>query len=143
ILPIHSIREIVRVMPKDYTEIPGGAKVAKVREVLVPVIDIGNTLGYITRDMNNKSKEQDWQKRKSESLSSRREETMLVIIESVTGQMAMPVDDVLGQAQVVVKPLATGQNIPEVAGAAILGDGRTVLILDPGMIVASARENAA
>ncbi len=138
ILPIHAIREIVRVMPKDYTEIPGAGKVAKVREVLVPVINIGNTLGYISRDMNSKSKGQDGQQRKAESLSSRREETMLVIIESATGQMALPVDDVLGQAQVVVKPLATGQNIPEVAGAAILGDGRTVLILDPTMIVAKA-----
>lgn len=138
ILPIHSIREIVRVLPKDYTEIPGAGKVAKVREVLVPVIDIGKTLGYICRDLNYAGKEHDWHQRKAESLSARREETMLVIIESVTGQMAMPVDDVLGQAQVVVKPLATGHNIAEVAGAAILGDGRTVLILDPAMIVAKA-----
>lgn len=136
ILPIHSIREIVRVLPKDYTEIPNAGKVAKVREVLVPVIDIGSTLGHIHRDLNEKNR--DWQQRKAESLSARREETMLVIIESITGQMAMPVDDVLGQAQVVVKPLATGQNIPEVAGAAILGDGRTVLILDPAMIVSAA-----
>ncbi|WP_374031306.1 chemotaxis protein CheW [Bdellovibrio bacteriovorus] len=60
---------------------------------------------------------------------------MLVIIESMTGQMAFPVDDVLGQAQVVVKPITTGQDIPEVAGAAILGDGRTVLILEPGALV--------
>ncbi|MBV2169094.1 MAG: chemotaxis protein CheW, partial [Bdellovibrio sp.] len=50
-------------------------------------------------------------------------------------QMAFPVDDVLGQAQVVVKPITTGQDIPEVAGAAILGDGRTVLILEPGALV--------
>ncbi|MBS1969850.1 MAG: chemotaxis protein CheA [Bdellovibrionales bacterium] len=136
ILPIHSIREIVRVMPKDYTEIPSAGKVAKVREVLVPVISIENTLGHIARDLNNKNPS--WGQRKTESLSSRREETMLVIIESITGQMALPVDDVLGQAQVVVKPLTTGNNIPEVAGAAILGDGRTVLILDPSMIVAKA-----
>lgn len=139
ILPIHSIREIVRVLPKDYTEIPSAGKVAKVREVLVPVISIEKTLGHITRDLNNKNPS--WGQRKSESLASRREETMLVIIESITGQMAMPVDDVLGQAQVVVKPLTTGNNIPEVAGAAILGDGRTVLILDPTMIVAKAARN--
>lgn len=137
ILPIHSIREIVRVMPKDYTEIPGAGKVAKVREALVPVVNIGRTLGHIHYDASS-TRGTEWQQRKSESLSARREETMLVIIESITGQMAMPVDDVLGQAQVVVKPLATGQDIPEVAGAAILGDGRTVLILDPAMIVLKA-----
>ncbi|MEN0057856.1 MAG: chemotaxis protein CheW, partial [Bdellovibrio sp.] len=76
--------------------------------------------------------------RKESSLSSRREETMLVIIESMTGQMAFPVDDVLGQAQVVVKPISMGQDIPEVAGAAILGDGRTVLILEPGALLNNA-----
>jgi two-component system chemotaxis sensor kinase CheA len=123
-------------MPKDYIEISGAGKVVKVRDALVPVINILKTLGHVSRDVQAKNKEQDWQQRKNESLSSRREETMLVIIESVNEQMAMPVDDILGQAQVVVKPLATGQNIPEVAGAAILGDGRTVLILDPAMIVA-------
>jgi two-component system chemotaxis sensor kinase CheA len=41
---------------------------------------------------------------------------------------------VLGQAQVVVKPISAGHEIPEVAGAAILGDGRTVLILDPSAL---------
>jgi two-component system chemotaxis sensor kinase CheA len=138
ILPIHSIREIVRVMPKDYVEIPNAGKVAKIREVIFPVIDIGKTLGHIARDLNSVKKDLDVNQRKAESLSARREETMLVIIESMSGQMALPVDDVLGQAQVVVKPLTTGSDIPEVAGAAILGDGRTVLILDPSMIVAKA-----
>ena len=52
-------------------------------------------------------------------------------------------DDVLGQAQVVVKPIAMGHRIPEVAGAAILGDGRTVLILDPSAITSQiSRESA-
>jgi two-component system chemotaxis sensor kinase CheA len=136
ILPIHSIREIVRVMPKDYTTIPQGGRVAMVREVLIPVIDVSKTIGLITRDLNNKRQEKSWDVRKTDSLSSRREETMLVIIESISGMMALPVDDILGQAQVVVKPLSTGQSIPEVAGAAILGDGRTVLILDTTVIVA-------
>ncbi|MNL00771.1 Chemotaxis protein CheA [compost metagenome] len=78
--------------------------------------------------------------RRENSLSARREESMLVIIESMTGQMAFPVDDVLGQAQVVVKPImTTGEPIPEVAGAAILGDGKTVLILEPGALVSAAR----
>ncbi len=140
ILPIHSIREIVRVIPKDYTEISNAGKVAKVRDTLVPVINIDSTLGAISRDLNDKNPA--WDQRKTESLSSRREESMLVIIETNTGQMAMPVDDVFGQAQVVVKPLTTGASIPEVAGAAILGDGRTVLILDPAVIVATAVQNS-
>lgn len=137
ILPIHSIREIVRVLPKDYTNVSGAGKVANVRGSLLPVIDVSRTLGSINWSLNEKDKT--LAKKRENSLSARREETMLVIIESMTGQMAFPVDDVLGQAQVVVKPITTGASIPEVAGAAILGDGRTVLILDPAALVTTAR----
>lgn len=131
ILPIYAIREIVRVLPKDYTVISGGGKIVKIREVLMPVIDISESLGKINwEELDNMRYTSGEEK---ESLRSRREETMLVIIESIYGMMALPVDEVIGQAQVVVKPITTGlgQQIPEVAGAAILGDGRTVLILDP------------
>ncbi|KYG66271.1 chemotaxis protein CheA [Bdellovibrio bacteriovorus] len=135
ILPIHSIREIVRVLPKDYTNVSGAGKVANIRGVLLPVIDVSRTLGSINWTLNEKDQKR--AQKKENSLSARREETMLVIIESMTGQMAFPVDDVLGQAQVVVKSITTGHDIPEVAGAAILGDGKTVLILDPGALVNS------
>jgi two-component system chemotaxis sensor kinase CheA len=137
ILPIHSVREIVRVLPRDYTVLPGASRVAKVRELLIPVVDISKTIGQIHRDINSKNPALVAGKRaekSGDSLSSRREETMLVVIETTTGQFGLPVDDVLGQTQVVVKPLKTGTNIPEVAGAAILGDGRTVLILDTATI---------
>lgn len=139
ILPIHSIREIVRVLPKDYTNVSNAGRVASIRGHLLPVIDVAKTLGSINWKLN--SRDEKLSQRKENSLSARREETMLVIIESMTGQMAFPVDDVLGQAQVVVKPITTGQEIPEVAGAAILGDGRTVLILEPGALVNNVTKN--
>jgi two-component system chemotaxis sensor kinase CheA len=132
ILPIYSIREIVRAVPKDYTHLSNAGKVVKIREVLLPVIDIRKTIGKINWDQikNMKYHAHD----EKDSLRARREETMLVIIESMHGMMALPVDEVIGQAQVVVKPIAAGHDIPEVAGAAILGDGRTVLILDPSAL---------
>ncbi len=129
ILPIYSIREIVRATPKDYTSLNQAGKVVKIREALLPVIDISRTIGKINWDQIKNFKYES--QKDVESLRSRREETMLIIIESIHGMMALPVSEVLGQAQVVVKPLSTGHDIPEVAGAAILGDGRTVLILDP------------
>lgn len=132
ILPIYSIREIVRAVPSDYTNISGAGKVVKIRDILLPVIDIQKTIGRINwAQLENMKYELNSDK---ESLRSRREETMLIIIESLHGMMAMPVDDVIGQAQVVVKAINTGQSIPEVAGAAILGDGRTVLVLDPAAL---------
>ena len=141
ILPIHSIREIVRVTPKDYTEISGAGKVANVRGALLPVINVERVLGELKTAAA--VVDPTLADRKQDTLAARREETMLVILESMTGQMAMPVDDVLGQAQVVVKPITAGATIPEVAGAAILGDGKTVLILDPGAIVNGIAKGAA
>lgn len=141
ILPIHSIREIVRVTPKDYTEISGAGKVANVRGALLPVINVERVLGELKTAAA--AVDPTLADRKQDTLAARREETMLVILESMTGQMAMPVDDVLGQAQVVVKPITAGATIPEVAGAAILGDGKTVLILDPGAIVNGIAKGAA
>jgi len=133
ILPIHSIREIVRLQPKDYTDISGAGKVANIRGLLLPVLDVSDTLGSINWSLHQR--DESLVARRENSLSVRREESMLVVIESTMGQMAFPVDDVLGQAQVVVKPIATGHSVPEVAGAAILGDGRTVLVLDPSALL--------
>jgi two-component system chemotaxis sensor kinase CheA len=66
---------------------------------------------------------------------------MLIIVESGGHSVSIPVDDVLGQAQVVVKSLSVGANVPEVSGAAILGDGKTVLILDPNTMVKDIRSS--
>jgi two-component system chemotaxis sensor kinase CheA len=132
ILPIHNIREIVRCLPSEYTHMTHG-KVVRIREVILPVIDIHKTIGKINwSQAENLRYEGDLQKN---SLRSRRDETMLVIIESMYGQMALPVQDVIGQAQVVVKAMTSIQNIPEISGAAIMGDGRTILILDPTALV--------
>ncbi|NUN07241.1 MAG: chemotaxis protein CheA, partial [Bdellovibrio sp.] len=89
ILPIHSIREIVRVLPKDYTNISGAGKVASVRGLLLPVVDVAKTLGTINWNLNKR--DENLTAKREHSLSARREETMLVIIESMTGQMAFPV----------------------------------------------------
>jgi two-component system chemotaxis sensor kinase CheA len=129
ILPIYSIREIVRTVPKDYVQVNDLGRVVKIRESLLPVIDIEKTLGEVNWEQIDNMKYQS--NDESNSLRARREETMVIIIESMHGMMALPVDEVIGQAQVVVKPMHAGKQIPEVSGAAILGDGRTVLILDP------------
>ncbi len=140
IMPIHSIREIVRVVPQDFTNISKSGRVVKIREILMPVIDIKTAIGKINWEQLESAKYQIDAQRNS--LRARREESMLIIIESMYGMMALPVDDVIGQAQVVVKALSTGHDIPEVAGAAIMGDGRTVLILDPMALTQSRRHEA-
>lgn len=56
---------------------------------------------------------------------------LLVIVEDQGKRLALAVDELLGQQQVVIKNLETNlRKVPGVAGATILGDGRVALILD-------------
>ena len=56
-----------------------------------------------------------------------------MVVESDGRKLALEVDELLGQQQVVVKNLETNyRRIPGVSGATILGDGRVALIVDAG-----------
>lgn len=114
ILPIYSIREIVRVTSSEVTSVAKLGSVVKVRDQLIPIIDCSQLFTGVTHLFSGESSHQ-----------------LLLILESIHGQSALPVTEIIGQAQVVVKPAQVGVDIPEVSGAAILGDGKTVLILDP------------
>jgi len=118
ILPIYSIREIVRVTKQEITSVAKIGAVVKVREHLIRIISCfqeyaGDQRMFCAEDSHQ----------------------LLLILESVHGKAALPVAEIIGQAQVVVKPVQVGTKIPEVSGAAILGDGRTVLILDPQVLI--------
>src|SRR5690606_27933855 len=56
-----------------------------------------------------------------------------VVVESGGRKLALEVDELLGQQQVVVKNLESNyRRVPGVSGATILGDGRVALIVDAG-----------
>ncbi len=67
----------------------------------------------------------------------------VVVVHVGTQTMGFVVDHLLGQEEVVIKPLgAMLQGIKGLAGATITGDGRIALILDaPGLVTAYARRN--
>jgi two-component system chemotaxis sensor kinase CheA len=64
------------------------------------------------------------------------EEGLLVIVEGEGQKIALFIDDLLGQQQVVIKSLETNyRKVVGVSGATILGDGTVALILDvPGVM---------
>jgi two-component system chemotaxis sensor kinase CheA len=121
ILPIYSIGEIVRAKAGDLVDVAGRGWMLKVRDRLIPVTERSRLLG----EFQNLSELRD------------RAHSLFVIIEGHNHQVALSVDQVLGQAQVVAKPAQLGFETPEVSGSAILGDGRTVFILDPQYILSS------
>ena len=58
-------------------------------------------------------------------------ESVLVVLESQSQKIAVAVDELLGQHQVVVKNLETNfRRVQGISGATILGDGKVSLILD-------------
>ncbi|MEM7253188.1 MAG: chemotaxis protein CheA [Pseudomonadota bacterium] len=68
---------------------------------------------------------------------------LLVLVEADGERIALFVDELLGQQQVVVKSLDTNyRNIPGLSGATILGNGTVALILDVPGVVRSQRMNA-
>ncbi|MBW1722612.1 MAG: chemotaxis protein CheA [Deltaproteobacteria bacterium] len=69
-------------------------------------------------------------------------EVPILILNTGNERLGIAVDGLYRKEEIVIKPLAdylTG--IPGLAGASILGDGRTVLILEPGDLLAMATRN--
>ena len=65
---------------------------------------------------------------------------IMVVVEADGSRVALLVDELLGQHQVVVKNLESNyRKVPNVSGATILGDGTVALILDIGGLVRRAR----
>jgi two-component system chemotaxis sensor kinase CheA len=65
---------------------------------------------------------------------------IMVVIEAEGGRVALLVDELLGQQQVVVKNLESNyRRVDDVSGATIMGDGRVALILDVGSLVRRSR----
>lgn len=66
---------------------------------------------------------------------------VLVVLDDGCERFAVPVDELLGHAQVVVKSLETHLGrVRGLSGAAVLGDGSVALILDPAGVSALWRE---
>ena len=68
----------------------------------------------------------------------RREEDRVpvVVIQGRGKNLGLIVDALHRQEEIVIKPLeGIATNIPGLAGATVLGDGRVILILDPGELI--------
>ncbi|MDR9467681.1 chemotaxis protein CheW [Marinospirillum sp.] len=59
------------------------------------------------------------------------EQGILVVVETVDGKLALFVDELIAQDQVVIKSLETHyRKVDGISGATIMGDGRVALIID-------------
>lgn len=122
VAPITAIVETLQPKASDVHSLGGHARVISIRGGFVPLIDVGMALGY-----------------RREPLPAT--QGVALLIEGEGGaRAALLCDAIQGQRQVVIKSLeANYRQVPGVAAATILGDGRVALILDIDTIVAVSR----
>ena len=121
ILPLSSVVESFQVTPGLIKTIGGSGRVVEVRDEYMPVVDLERVFNVPRFDFEHVS-------------------NIMVVVEAEGGRVAMLVDELLGQQQVVVKNLESNyRKVDDVSGATIMGDGRVALILDIGSLVRRSR----
>lgn len=122
ILPLSSVVESFQVESNTINTVAQSSRLVKVREEYMPVIEIDRTFG-VPRQAGDASAN-----------------SIMVVIESDGARVALMVDELLGQQQVVIKNLESNyKKVPNVSGATILGDGSVSLILDTSTLVRRSR----
>jgi two-component system, chemotaxis family, sensor kinase CheA len=112
IIPTLSIIESLRPSPEMVSTVVGRGEVIKFRNRLLPAFRLSrlfNVEGAVTEVT----------------------EALAVIVEDSGKQVAVIVDELIGQQQTVIKTLGVAMGrVPGISGASILADGRPGLILD-------------
>jgi two-component system chemotaxis sensor kinase CheA len=114
--------ESFQVEENTVKTIGGSGRVVRVREEYMPVVELEEVFSV------------------PRGASDEPLKPILVVVEAEGGRIALKVDELLGQQQVVVKNLeANYRKVDDISGATIMGDGRVALILDVGCLVRSTR----
>lgn len=113
-IPLSSVQEIVDVAA-DRVHRVGSCRTTLLRGTVLPVVSVHEALGLPAPE---------------------RPERLLCVVTGGRRRVGLWVDRVLGEGEIVVKPLGgyLGQ-VEGVSGATILGNGRVALILEPSALV--------
>ena len=119
VVPITSIVETMRGSDDMINSLGADGTLLSIRGNFVPICDVAGSLGLMKPDDQPPG--------------------VYLLVETETGQRsALAVDDIHDQRQVVIKSLdGVCGNIPGVAAATILGDGKIAMILDPESIISA------
>lgn len=116
ILPTLAIRESLRPQPHMVSTVQGKGEVITVRDKLIPLVRLSEKLGIAT-EVSDPC------------------QGIVMVVDSGARSRALLVDSLIGKQEVVIKSLGeTFQNQQGMSGAAILGDGRVALIIDPDAV---------
>ncbi len=112
VIPLLSVVESISIDSSKLSHVVRVGEVLQLRGEIIPVLRLHQLMQIPAVPANH-------------------QQMLLVIVEDQGKRLALCVDELLGQQQVVIKNLETNlRKVPGVAGATILGDGRVALILD-------------
>lgn len=122
-LPHACIVELVRADGNEKRiERVSGVDVLRIRGQLLPLVRLRQLLAFTIPETDNVNEDQ------------------IVVVEANDIRFALAVDQVLDSEEIVVKPLGRHlNNLPLLAGATILGDGKVAMILDAAGISSRAK----
>ena len=122
IVPLISIIESIQVESSLVNGITGQAEVYRLRDEYIPIVKLCDVFNV-------------------KPLYDNMEDGLLVVVEAEGKKVALLVDDLLGQQQVVIKSLETNfKSIEGISGATILGDGTVALILDVSGLISISKQ---
>ena len=111
ILPLSHVLEALQPQAEDIRTVAGDGRVLRVRGEYLPMLSLADHYGYRHEGR----------------------ESLVVVVEGDGQKLALEVEELVGQQQVVVKNLEKNyRRVPGISGATILGDGRVALIVDVG-----------
>lgn len=120
VLPLCSVIESFLMSDTSIRTVLGSSRVVQVRDAYMPVVALKEVFGVNPAYAGGQSQ-------------------ILVIVEAEGRHIALEVDELVGQQQVVVKNLESNyRKVPNVSGATIMGDGRVALILDVAGLIRQA-----
>lgn len=126
VIPLSSIVETMQTRRAEFGVAPSGRRILRVRDEYVQVVDLASNFGMET--------------------DAEEDERFVVLCDNDgRGHIALVVDAIIGQQQVVIKSLEENfERIPGIAGGTILGDGSVALIVDvQGLNIQSDHKSAA
>ncbi len=117
IIPLNAIIESLPGAAADIKTVSGQGHLLRVRGEHLPIVALHQVFGVETK-------------------ITEPEKGILVLMEAESRKIALFVDELVGQHQVVIKSLESNyRRVPCVSGATIMGDGRVALILDVGALI--------
>lgn len=119
-VPLHTVVEVVRVQREEISTV-NGYEVVRLRDTILPLARLSQIFSF-----GQQVQKSQWQ--------------YIVVIGLAEERLGIMVDSLLGQREVVIKPLGDYLGaVQGIAGSTILGDGKVIMIIDIGQFMQMAK----